>query len=131
MIVDTSAIVAILTSEPERERFLEAITAAPRCSVAAPTLLETFIVLGKFGSQVTDLLTDFIHEAGLSVVPFDEIHAAAAQDAHRRFGKGSGHAAGINFGDCFSYAACAVSGEPLLFKGNDFARTDIVNAVAP
>ncbi len=131
MIVDTSAVVAILTSEPERERFLEAITTAPRCSVAAPTLLEAYIVLGNFGPQVTELLADFIREAELSVLPFDEIHVAAAQDAYRRFGKGSGHAAGLNFGDCFSYAACAVSGEPLLYKGNDFARTDIVNAVAP
>jgi len=130
MIVDSSALVAILAREPERERFIEAIVASTECSVAAPTMLETSIVLGKFGPQVAAALRELIREAKITIVSFDEEHLAAAEDAYRRFGRGTGHVAQLNFGDCFSYAASVVSGRPLLFKGDDFVHTDVLAALS-
>jgi ribonuclease VapC len=131
MIIDTSVLVAIFTNEPDRERFLEAIDDAPQRSIAAPTLLETFIVLRRFGRQLATVLDEFVRAAGIAVIPFDEAHLAAAMDADRRFGRGTGHPAKLNFGDCFSYAAAAVSGRPLLFKGEDFTYTDVLAATLP
>ncbi len=97
--------------------------------MAAPTVLETSIVLRKFGSEVLVQLREFIREADIRIVSFDAEHLAAAEDAYRRFGRGTGHKARLNFGDCFAYAACAISGRPLLFKGENFAHTDITSAL--
>jgi ribonuclease VapC len=130
VIIDTSALVAIFANEPEREQFLEAITSSSECAVAAPTLLETSLVLSKFGPQLDAWLQRFVREAAITIVPFDETHLAAAQKANLRYGRTSGHPAKLNFGDCFSYAACTVSGRPLLFKGTAFSKTDIVSAVS-
>jgi ribonuclease VapC len=129
VIIDSSALIAILAREPERPRFIDAIVDAAQCSVIAPTLLETAIVLRRFGPTAVSVLRDFIRDSHIDIIPFGAEHVTAAQDAFTRFGRGSGHAAKLNFGDCFSYAACAVSGRPLLFKGNDFIHTEILDAL--
>jgi ribonuclease VapC len=131
MMIDTSVLIAIFTNEPKRERYLAAIEDAPQSSIAAPTLLETSIVLRRFGRDLAVVLDEFVRSAGIAVIPFDETHLTAALDADRRFGRGSGHPAKLNFGDCFSYAASVVSGRPLLFKGDDFAHTDVLAATLP
>jgi ribonuclease VapC len=129
VIVDSSALVAIFAEEPDSLVLLEAIVASARCSISAPTLVETSIVLKKLGSPLVTDLRIFIREAGIDIVAFDEVHADAAQDAYRRFGRGSGSKARLNLGDCFSYAASIVSGRPLLYKGSDFSHTDVVSAL--
>jgi ribonuclease VapC len=129
VIVDTSALVAILAVEPDRDAYLEAINDADECSIAAPTLLETSIVLRRFGPQVSVGLDQFIREAGISVLPFESEQLVAARDADRQFGRATGHPAKLNFGDCFAYAAAIVTGRPLLFKGDDFRSTDVVPAL--
>jgi ribonuclease VapC len=129
MIVDSSALIAILHDEPEREQFLAAISDAAYCAISAPTLLECSIVLKRFGSAVEAELHRFVREAQMVVVPFEKQHVPVADDAYRRYGRGSGSPARLNFGDCISYAISVVSGNPLLFKGNDFLHTDIVSAI--
>jgi ribonuclease VapC len=130
MVIDTSALLAILQDEPERRRLAEAIEAAPRRRISTATLVETSIVLearlGTDGIRDLDLL---LGEAEVEPIAVDAKQALAAREAFRRFGKGR-HAAGLSFGDCFSYALARVLDEPLLFKGSDFTRTDIVAAVA-
>ena len=125
MILDTSAIVAILAGEPDAEHFARMIEqdAAPR--IGTPALLEASMVLTRwFGESAEGALDGFVREAGAEVVPFDLAQLRAAQEAYRRFGKGR-HPAGLNFGDCMSYALAKVCAEPLLCKGDDFPRTDI------
>lgn len=122
MIVDTSALMAILLDEPEAERFTELCLALPRTRISAGTLLETRIVAAA--NRVGDELADLLDLIAAEVVPFDEDQAKLAFDAFAKFGKGR-HAAGLNFGDCFAYAAARALEEPLLFKGGDFARTDV------
>ena len=125
MVIDTSALVAIFFAEPERQKFLVAITAAGSRLVSAATVLETGIVLearqGEAAGREFDL---FVVRANLQIVPVDVEQADLARSAWRKYGKGR-HAAGLNFGDCFSYALAKEMDEPLLFKGNDFNRTDI------
>lgn len=125
MVLDTSALVAILLDEPERRRFNEAIEADPRRLTSAATLLETAIVLetrsGEIAGRELDL---FLHRAKIEVVPVDADQIELARAAFRQFGKGR-HSAGLNFGDCFSYALAAATDEPLLCKGLDFSRTDL------
>lgn len=125
MVIDTSAFAAIFFAESERQKFLTAITIGPNRLVSAATLLETGIVLearqGEAAGREFDL---FVVRANLQVVPVDAEQADLARSAWRKYGKGR-HAAGLNFGDCFSYALAKVSGEPLLAKGTDFARTDL------
>lgn len=124
MVIDTSALVAILENEPERRSFIDAIAADPVRLVSAATLLEAGIVLesrrGEHAGRELDL---FLHRAKVQVVPVDESQVEVARAAYRRYGKGR-HAAGLNFGDCFSYALAKVRGQPLLFKGDDFRLTD-------
>lgn len=129
MIVDSSALVAILKHEPETERFVRAIVASPERSVGAPTLLETLIVLRKFGAPVAAALREFMRGAEIEIVSFGQEHLSVAEEAHRRFGRGSGHPARLNFGDCFSYATAVVANQPLLYKGDDFSQTDVTPAV--
>jgi ribonuclease VapC len=125
MVIDTSAFAAIFFGEPERQKFLEAITAAGSRLVSAASVLETGMVLearqGDSAGREFDL---FIVRANVQIVPVDAELADLARSAWRKYGKGR-HPAGLNFGDCFSYALAKFSGEPLLAKGTDFASTDL------
>lgn len=129
MIVDTSAILAILFEEGDAELYARALTQADSCRVSAATFVEAAVVVDAQtkdeGSRQFDA---FIRRAGIAIEPVTEEQAHIARQAYADFGKGR-HAAGLNFGDCFSYALAKVSGEPLLFKGNDFTKTDIVSAL--
>lgn len=125
MVIDSSALVAIVTGEPERRSFIDAIAATDTRLVAAPTLLETSLVLlSRAGEGRLQDLRDVCARGAVEIVPFGPAHVELALDAFRRFGKGR-HPAGLDFGDCFAYALAKATGEPLLFKGEDFARTDI------
>ena len=130
MVIDTSALLAILQDEPARRRFNERIESDPRRLLSAATLLETGIVLecrgGEAAGRELDLL---LHRARIEVVPVDSDQVEIARAAFRLYGKGR-HPAALNFGDCFSYALAMATGEPLLFKGEDFARTDVAPASA-
>jgi ribonuclease VapC len=125
MVIDTSALVAILLGEPEAEQFAFAIARDPKRLISAFTALETGIVIeakkGELGGRELDLL---LHEARIAIVPMTAEHYEIARSAWREYGKGQ-HSAGLNIGDCCSYALAKSAGEPLLFKGNDFSRTDI------
>jgi ribonuclease VapC len=125
MVIDTSALAAIFFDEPERQTFLNAITAAGSRLISAATILETGIVLeGRRGEAAGREFDLFVVRANLQIVPVDSEQADLARSAWRRYGKGR-HAAALNFGDCFSYALAKLSGEPLLAKGSDFGLTDI------
>ena len=128
MIVDSSAILAILLSEPEARRIAQAIAASVRPRLPASCYLEVSITLlarhRDEGLRELDLL---IAAAEMEIASFAESQAKLARDAFRHFGKGR-HPAGLNFGDCFAYALAKATGEPLLFKGEDFAKTDIARA---
>ncbi len=125
MIVDSSALVAIVLKEPGWEDLLARIAEASAVAIGAPTLAETGAVLtARLGTQAPRLLRALIDEGDIDVVPFVEEHARAAMDAFSRYGKGR-HPAGLNFGDCLTYAVAKLSGEPLLYVGNDFSKTDL------
>ena len=129
MVVDTSAIVAILASEPERDLFIAAIERADARLMSAATLVELSIVLeARHGAEGPRHLDEFIDRAAIEIVPVDHEQAREARQAFRRFGKGR-HRAALNFGDCFAYALAAVAGEGLLFKGDDFNHTDVALAL--
>lgn len=129
--IDTSALVAILRGEPEAETFARAIDADPTRLLSAVSALEAAIVIearkGPSGGRELDLL---LHKAGIDIVPLLPEHVALAREAYTRFGEGR-HAAGLNLGDCCAYALARYSGEPLLFKGEDFTRTDVPVAGRP
>jgi ribonuclease VapC len=128
--VDASAIVAMVKEEPGSERLGE-VFADGEPIMGAPSLLETKMVLSNVLSETElDLLLDSLSAGGLRVVDFNPAMADAAVDAFRRYGKGRGHPAKLNFGDCLSYAVAKVHGVPLLYKGNDFAQTDIASALS-
>jgi ribonuclease VapC len=128
MVVDTSVLVAILFGEPEADRFLSEMNKAPHILLSAASLLEAGIVLLRQGdADVVQDLDRLIERAGIVVIPVDETQAVLARDGYRRFGKGM-HRARLNFGDCFSYALAMSVGESLLFKGEDFGRTDVLVA---
>jgi ribonuclease VapC len=125
MIVDTSALVAIVFREPGWERLVDDIAADPVCGIGAPTLAETGIVLtAKMGPKARVTLSRLLQEAGIAVIPFTDAHWPVAVDAYVRFGKGR-HAAGLNFGDCLTYAVARLAEQPLLFVGGDFRKTDV------
>ncbi len=129
MIVDSSALVAILRVEPGHDRFVRAITDARRRLIASPTLLETSMVLaGGWQDKILDQLDAFLRTASIETIAFTAEHAAVARDAFLRYGKGR-HPAALNFGDCISYAAARLEAMPLLFKGDDFRLTDIEAAI--
>lgn len=125
MVLDTSALLALLLDEPEAEEFRAAVEEDATRLVSAVTLLETALVIearkGEPGGRELDAL---IQKAEVEVVAVDTEHVSEARRAYRRFGRGR-HAAGLNFGDVFAYALARTSGEPLLFKGDDFAKTDV------
>jgi ribonuclease VapC len=129
MILDTSPLVAILAKEPDSDRYVDAISHAPRCRVSAGNFLELSIVIeGQFGPDALRQCDALIRRIGIVIEPFTVDQAHAARQAFHDFGKGR-HAAGLNFGDCFAYALAKMTGEALLFKGEDFRKTDIVSAL--
>ncbi len=125
MILDSSAVVAVLLREPGFEALLDAIAAGGLPAIGAPTLTETGIVLtARLGPSGRTFLARFLAEGAVSVVAFGEQHWQSAVEAYARFGKGR-HPARLNFGDCMSYAVAKIAGEPLLCVGDDFLLTDI------
>lgn len=124
MVIDTSALVAVLFDEPERDELIARITASPRRLVSSATLLESSIVVESRRGEVAGRELDlFLHRAQVRTVAVDHRQAELARAAWRRYGKGR-HPAGLNFGDLFAYALARSSAEELLFKGDDFAATD-------
>jgi ribonuclease VapC len=129
MILDTSALIAILTSEPDSDIYIDAISRAPRCLISAGNFLELSIVIeGQFGADVLRQSDAFFRRAGILIEPVTVEQAHIARQAFHDFGKWR-HPAGLNFGDCFSYALAKSTGEPLLFKGGDFGKTDVIPAL--
>jgi len=132
MVLDTSAVIAILRAEPEAEEFLALLAGAPICRLSAASFVEAGLVIrqdqtGAYRQALEALLDEF----SIRIEPVSEHQARLALDAHGRFGKGTGHPAALNYGDCFSYALARDADEPLLFKGGDFSHTDVIPARRP
>lgn len=126
MVIDTSAVLAILQGEPERRRCLEAIEDAESVKMSVASFVETSIVIeSRYGAEGLRDLDLFLSRAGVDLVPVDEEQGQIARSAFSRYGKGR-HRAGLNYGDCFAYAAAVSLGEALLAKGEDFEQTDVV-----
>jgi ribonuclease VapC len=129
MVVDTSALLAILFAEAEAERMVAALAAADRRLVGAPTLVEAAaILLARKGAAGEIALDALLQRLGVEVVPMTPEAATLARGAYQRFGKGVGAPGVLNYGDCLAYGVAMAVGEPLLFKGDDFSRTDVVAA---
>ena len=129
MIIDTSAIVAILRAEPDALELAEAIEAAERRRISAVNFVEAAIVIDASGDPIASRQFDnFLVEAQIKIEPVDETQARVAREAYRDFGRGR-HPARLNLGDCFAYALARLRREPLLFKGDDFTHTDIASAL--
>jgi len=127
VIVDTSALIAILRDETEAGACARAIESSAERRVSAANFVEAALVIDASRDPVASRrFDDLIKEAQMVIEPVTEAQARIAREAYRDFGKGSGHPAKLNFGDCFAYALAKVTGEPLLFKGDDFAHTDIM-----
>ena len=125
MILDTSAVVAILLREPDAQELAEAIETADQVRASAGTYVELGAVIdGKRNAALSRRLDEFLAEAAVVIEPVTPEQARIAREAYRDFGRGSGHPAQLNFGDCFAYALAKDKAEPLLFKGDDFRRTD-------
>lgn len=130
MVIDTSAIIAVVFAEPERESLLDAMGAAPRLALSAATYLESGLVIdGLRRPELSRWLDRLLAAQGIEIAPVTEGQARVAREAHRDFGRGSGHRARLNFGDCFAYALAIETDEPLLFKGDDFGHTDVRRAL--
>lgn len=130
MIVDASALVAILREEPEGPAFVRALEQASARRLSAVNYVEAAIVIDRARDPVMSRRFDeFVQAAGLTIEPVSETQARIAREAYRDFGRGSGHPAKLNLGDCFAYALAHSSGEPLLFKGEDFIHTDVGRAI--
>ena len=128
MVVDTSALLAILQDEPEARACIDLIETADRRLISVVSLVESAIVIeSRRGSIAGSALDAFVARAGIEIVAVDAEQGEIARQAYARFGKGR-HPAGLNFGDCFAYALARSSGDTLLFKGEDFARTDVAAA---
>ena len=126
MIVDTSALIAIVRQESDAPSYAAAIEASPVNRISAATFLEVSIVIDRARDPlVSRRLDELLAEGRFVIEPVSEAQARTAREAYRDFGKGSGHRAGLNFGDCFAYALARELNEPLLFKGDDFGHTDI------
>ena len=129
MVIDSSAIIAIVNKEPEMMPFLEAIRADQIRLISVANRFEVFISTSRHPNpNRRKAADDLFHELAISEAPMLDEHGWHAREAWRKFGKGQ-HPAALNFGDCFAYALAKMTGEPLLFKGNDFIQTDIVSAV--
>jgi ribonuclease VapC len=130
MIVDSSAVIAILRAEPDAAAFAQAIAAAAERRMSAVNFVESAALIDASRDPIASRrFDDFIQEAGIAVEAVTEAQARIAREAYRDFGKGSGHPAQLNFGDCFAYALAKAMREPLLYKGEDFARTDIASGL--
>jgi len=130
IVIDTSALVAILDEEPDASRYAEAIAEADALLISAATLLETgIVILNRRGPKGAQKLHALLQEAGCQVESVTPQHADVALEAYASYGKGQKSKAGLNYGDCFSYALARTTGLPLLFKGKDFAGTDIQPAL--
>lgn len=130
MILDSSAILAILFAEPDAALFANAIEQAGTRRLSAATWLESAIRIDMTASPVASMDFDaFIRESRVVIEPVDDEQVRLARAAYRAYGRGSGHPAALNFGDCFSYALAKIRDEPLLFKGDDFCHTDLTPAV--
>ncbi len=126
MIVDTSAVIAILRGEPEGDDFIQALVHAEDVRMSAVAYVEAAAVIDRLGDPVLSRRFDELLELiGATITPFDAHQAALARAASADFGRGSGHRASLDFGDCCTYALAASRGEPLLFKGDDFIHTDV------
>jgi ribonuclease VapC len=125
IVVDSSALIAILDNEQDAVTYAEALAEADAALISAATLLETAIVMiNRHGERSARVLDELVQEAGLDVESVTVHHVNLAREAYVAYGKGR-NTAGLNFGDCFSYALAKATGAPLLFKGDDFSRTDI------
>jgi ribonuclease VapC len=130
LILDSSAVIAVLLREQGHRRLADAMDSADAIAIGAPTLLETgMVMVGKFGLRGRALVSQFLEERGVVVISFDDRHWRSASDAFIRYGKGR-HSAGLNYGDCMTYATARLSGASLLFVGEDFAKTDLIAAFA-
>jgi ribonuclease VapC len=130
MVVDSSALVAILIGEPERDLFIDAIAGAPGCVMSAFNHFETrTVLLRRGGAGPLRLLGRFLASSRIELRAFDMLQAQLAFEAYESFGKGSGHKAHLNLGDCAAYALASSLDLPLLYKGNDFVHTDVRTAL--
>lgn len=128
MILDSSAVIAVLTREPAAKTLVKKMLEASVLGVGTPTLTETSIVLSaKNDVDARGLVARFIQEFRVEVIAFSDLHWQAAAGAFLRYGKGR-HPAGLNYGDCMSYAVASLADQPLLFVGDDFPQTDLVPA---
>jgi len=126
IVVDASALIAILDKEPDAARYAEAIAEADTPLISAATLLELHIVmLNRHGARAAQIVERLILDAAFQIENFTAQHVELAREAYARYGKGR-NTAGLNYGDCFSYALAKATGLPLLFKGRDFSKTDLV-----
>lgn len=129
MILDTSALIAILFREPEAPLFARLIHDADRCLISTGSFLELSLVLKRQAAPEAERECDmFLRRTGIIIEPFTVDQAYIARQAFHGFGKGR-HRAGLNFGDCFAYALAKFTGQPLLFKGDDFKKTDVISAI--
>jgi ribonuclease VapC len=129
IVVDTSAFVAAILSEEDGPGYAAAIVSAAACLVSAVTAYETRVVLGmRYGGGYLETFEEYLADSRVEVVPFDAAQARDAFAAYRRFGKGTGHPAQLNLADCAAYALARLRGLPLLYKGEDFGRTDVLTA---
>jgi ribonuclease VapC len=130
VIIDASALIAILRDEPEAGPCARAIAEASERRISAANFLEAAIVIdGSRDPIASRRLDDLLREGQIEIAPVTETQARLAREAYRDYGRGSGHLARLNFGDCFAYALARETGEPLLFKGDDFAHTDVTPAL--
>lgn len=130
MILDSSAVLAILREEPEVDDFIRLIDQAEICRISAVNYVESAVVIDSAHDPAASRRFDqFVREAEVRIEPVTVEQAQLAREAYRDFGKGGGHRAKLNFGDCFAYALAKATAEPLLFKGGDFVHTDIERAL--
>jgi ribonuclease VapC len=128
VIIDSSAVVAVLKREPLQEEMATKLANADVIAIGAPTLFETdMVTIGALGKRGRAVIAQFLESFEVEVIPFGDNHWQVAAEAFMRFGKGR-HPAGLNYGDCMTYATAKVADEPLLYVGNDFAQTDIERA---
>lgn len=131
MIIDSSALIAILRAEPDAKVYAGAIEDAATRRLSAANFVETAAIIDRSADPIASRrFDDLLAEAEIAIAPVTEAQARIARDAYRDFGKGSGHPAKLNFGDCFAYALARDAGEALLFKGEDFSHTDVASVLA-
>ena len=129
MILDSSAVIAVLAREPDAELYVQAISRAAQCRISAGNFIElSMVIQSQFSAEVLQQCDALFRRVGIVIEPVTLDQAHLARQAFQDFGKGR-HPAGLNFGDCFAYALSKHTGEPLLFKGNDFNKTDVVSAL--